>query len=133
MKFYFDYFYYRIMKLFLKYPTDRGVRAIFLISLMQSMIVISLIEGCLPLFLGKSAIAEILSQIIWLIVFVVFGLFFFNFLNYQGRYNEFEHYWKNETQQKKTIKGLLIIISLLIPFVVYAYITSWVYHITKGI
>jgi magnesium-transporting ATPase (P-type) len=133
MRFYFDYFYYRIMKLFLKYPTDRGVRAIFLISLMQSMIALSLIEGCLPFFLKKSEMAELLSQIIWLIVFIVFGLFFFNFLNYQGRYSEFDQHWQNESKAKKTIKGLLVIFSLLIPFVVYAYLTSWVYHVAKGI
>jgi hypothetical protein len=133
MKFYFGYFYYRIAKLFLKYPTDRGVRAIFLISLMQSLIVISAIEGSLPFFLGKTAIAGFLSQINWFIVFIVFGAFFLNFLNYQGKYSQFEQYWKNESQPTKTIKGLLIVFSLLIPFIVYAYVTSWIYHIAKGV
>jgi len=131
MKFYFDYFYYRIMKFFFRYPTDRGVRAIFLISLMQSLIVISVVEGCLPLFLGKIEIAEILSQIIWVIGLVVFGLFFVNFLKYQGKYNEFEQHWKNEPKKTKTIKGLLIITSLLVPFLLYVYVTSRLYDLAK--
>jgi len=133
MKFYFDYFYYRIMKLFLNYPTDRGVRAIFLISLMQSMIVLSIIEGCLPIFLRKIEITELLGQIIWLIIFIVFGLFFINFLNYQGKYDKFDQHWKNESKSKKTTKGLLIILSLLIPIIVYGCVTSWIYHVSKGI
>ncbi len=131
MKFYFDYFYYRIMKLFLRYPSDRGVRAITLISLMQSMLIISIIESSLPLFLRKDDIAMVLSQISWFILLVVLCLFFYNFQNYQGRYNEFDENWKSEANPKKAIKGLLIIISLLIPFVIYAYVTSRLYHITK--
>jgi magnesium-transporting ATPase (P-type) len=119
------------MKLFLSYPSDRGVRAIFLISLMQSMIAMSLIEGCFPLFLEKSEMEALLKQIVLLISFVVLGFFFFNFLNYQGKYSEFDQNWKNETKSRKTIKGLLIIISLLIPFAVYAYVTSWVYQFVR--
>ncbi len=132
MKFYFDYFYYRVAKFFLKYPTDKGVRAISIISLMQSLIVLSMIEGCLPLFLGKIAIARILSKITWLIVFIVSGSFFFNYLKYPRRYSEFDQHWQNETQTKKIVKGLLIVISFIITFIVYAYVTSWLYRYRSG-
>ena len=120
MKFYFDYFYYRITKMFIKYPSDRGIRAILLISLIQSLLLISAIEICLPLFLEKGEIKQLLNQFVWVIAFVVFGLFFLNFLKYRGRYVEFNQHWQNELQAKKIIKGLLVILSLIVPIVVYA-------------
>jgi hypothetical protein len=119
------------MKLFLKYPLDRGVRAIFLISLMQTMIAMSVIEGCVSLFLGRSEMEVLLKRVVWLISFVVLGFFFFNFLNYHGKYGDFDQYWKNETRQIKMMKGWLIIVSLLISFAVYAYVTSWAYQLVK--
>jgi amino acid transporter len=132
MKFYFDYFYYRITKVFLRYPTDQGIRAISLIVLMQSLVIISIIEICLPMFFGKGEIIQILGQFSWVIALIVLVLFYLNFLNYRRKYMKLEQHWQNEPKAKKILRGVLMIISFPVPFVVYAYITSWIYHFAKG-
>jgi hypothetical protein len=131
MKFFFDYFYYRITKLFVRYPTDQGVRALFLISLMQSMILLSVIQGCFVLCVERAAMAGVLKLNNVLIFLVVFGAFFLNYRKYHGRYTVLNLYWQNEPKEKKNARGILIVFSFIASFIIYVFITSLIYDISK--
>lgn len=131
MKFYFDYFYYRITKFFSKYPADKGIRAICLIGLTQSLFILSVVELSLPLFLHKSEIKMILSHFIWLAAIVVFVSFFLGFLNYNGKYPEYERHWRYESKTQKSFKGAAILLSSIASFIIFDFVTSWLYHFVK--
>jgi len=129
MKFYFDYFYYRISELFIKTKRDRGTRAVVIISIAQSVLVLTLTLLLQPLVLKRSDIHHMLTRFPWFIALVVFLFSFYNFLKYRGRYHEFAAHWCNEPKQKRKLKGVVIVISLIVPLLVYCFVTNWLHHI----
>ncbi|MGZ3756021.1 MAG: hypothetical protein ACXVAY_20045 [Mucilaginibacter sp.] len=131
MNFYFDYFFYRISKLFRKYNGDQGARAIVAIAFIESALVLSIVQGSLCLFFDREVLLLFLAYIEWVIVFVVSFLSIINYLLFKGRYKEFDERWKNESKFKKRIKGALILISSVIALIAYSDATSWIYHIGK--
>ena len=53
----------------------------------------------------------------WLFVAVYIGLFIYNYRKYNTTYNKYRQYWKDESQGKRIYKGLFVILSLVIPWV----------------
>ncbi|RZL36236.1 MAG: hypothetical protein EOP00_29665, partial [Pedobacter sp.] len=96
MYFFFDYFYYRITKLFFKKDGRTGATAIVLISLMQTLS-LWLITGdpILGYYLTIDESDKYAKYIGYIGGLIFLIIFFINYKKYNGKYNKFRFHWQN--------------------------------------
>lgn len=120
MRFYFDYFYYRVYKLFINYKSDGGSRALVFISLIQTFLILAIIEFYFIIF-ARNSLVEFKRYIPSLIVFLVFILCVVNYFKYRGRYKEFDEFCRADSKSNKRIKGILMVLTVVLTFLIYNY------------
>lgn len=119
MNFFFDYTYYRVTQLMFKRDGRTGGTAIVLICLSQSFIIALAIEPLFRYVISKEVMYEYAKQYSYAIVAVYLILFFINYRKYNGTYNKYRYHWKDETKSTRLLKGLLVILSLFFPMLVF--------------
>jgi hypothetical protein len=121
MKSYIDYVYYRISKLYYKYDGGIGIYAMLVISLTEGLLVLDIFLFLEQFFFTKQQLqtSKLIGPII--VIVSIFPLSLFNYLRFvrpKGKYDVLNNLWKDESRIKRTIKGLLIFISLLVPWLI---------------
>lgn len=96
-----------------------GGTAIVLICLSQSFIIALAIEPLFRYVISKEVMYEYAKQYSYAIVAVYLILFFINYRKYNGTYNKYRYHWKDETKSTRLLKGLLVILSLFFPMLVF--------------
>lgn len=120
MSFFFEYIYYRITKAYYKWDGDDGGTAIIGISMIQVVIILDFVLFLLRIFYDKSETSSLRNPLKWVfgILFVV--AYFYNSRKHKNSYEKYKLYYSKETKKQKTLKGLLVIISMLLPwFIIY--------------
>jgi hypothetical protein len=117
MKFFFDYIYYRITKFYFKWDGRTGGTAIVAISIIQTLLLGDVVVFLTRLVLERNDTTPYSKTIAcifggMLILFVIY-----NYRKYNGSYNKFRSFWKEETRIQKNIKGFLVIASLIVPWI----------------
>lgn len=115
MNFYFDYFYYRICKFFGR--TEGESKALGAVVGTQ---IIFMAEVCLTiihLFFTTKQIIPYAKLILW-VIFLGGGIVVFiaNYVKYRNKYHELDEHWKNEPRNRKIMKGYLVVLHLLLPW-----------------
>ena len=109
-KSFFEYFFYKIAKINIKYT--KPDRAIVSVSALQVSIVMNVIIFFQSLFYPQpKRHLSIYDLIIFLVLF--FTIDFFNTKIYEGRYEELDKRWGNETQKGKTIGLVIVLFSII--------------------
>ncbi len=117
MKFYFDYIFYRMAQFFFKRDGSLADRAIFGVSMIQSLIILTI---CLIIthFLFSTQYLHSHSKQGGLIAVCITLLFIiYNFRKYKGRYHIYREYWKDELHSQRVKKGYLVLFSLIMPWI----------------
>lgn len=117
MNFFFDYIYYRITKFYFKWDGRTGGTAIVAISMIQTLIVGDIAVFLVRLFVDRSDTASYSKAIGYFFAIMLIFFVLYNYRKYNGRYNKFRSVWKEETREKKLIKGFLVIASLVVPWI----------------
>ena len=112
MYFFFDYIYYRLTKFYFKWDGRTGGTGIVGVSMIQGVMLLN------SFFFLYGQIYGILKRQMhpwekWLIAVAFFGIVYLNYRKYNGKYNKFRSYWKDESSFKRFIKGLMVIVSLI--------------------
>ena len=116
-RFFFDYIYYRITKTYFKWDGRTGGTAIVAISLIQALFVFDIMAIIARIFFDKLFFAPYTKAISPIAFILVFALGFFNYQKYNGTYNKFRSHWKDESETAQALKGLLVALSIFLPFV----------------
>jgi hypothetical protein len=53
----------------------------------------------------------------YVLIALMVGLIAFNYFKYNGKYNLLKNKWKHETKIQRTIRGYLVLFSLVLPWV----------------
>ena len=130
MKSYIDYIYYRINKLYYKHDRGLGVYAVLIISLTEGFLVLDAFLFLEHFFFTTQQLqtSKLIGSII--IIISIFPLSLFNYIRYikpKGTYDKLNSLWKDESLTKRIIKGLLIFILLLVPWLLL-FIMNFLHH-----
>jgi len=128
MNFYFDYIYYRISKLYYKYDKGKGVYGFTYIMLTEGVLLFDLLMFVERFFFGTQRLqgTKIDDLIISVVIILPVTLFnYFKYIRPKGKYEHFDNYWKDEPKTKRIIKGFLVFISLVVPWLLLFLITEW--------
>jgi hypothetical protein len=118
---FFEYLYYRITKAYLKWDGDEGITAIIAISMLQTLLIGDLIIFIIRLFLDRGETLEYakIASGVGVGMFLLLG--FINFSKYRKKFEEYQLRWSNENKSKRRIRGVLIVVSLIIPWLILIY------------
>jgi len=114
--FYFDYVYFIIAKTYFRWDGSTGITAVIIISMIQSCLIGDLLALIITQFFNRSELAPFSKQAGYFGVFIVFLCCFMNYRKYDGKYKELRDYWSYETRSVRFVKGFLVIISIIIPW-----------------
>ena len=116
MNFYFDYIYYRITQFYFKWDGRTGGTAIVAISMIQTLLVGDIFVFFSRLSFNRDDTAPYSKMIGYVFVLILVLLVIYNYHKYDGNYNRLKLYWKEETGKLRLVRGFLVIISLLLPW-----------------
>lgn len=112
---YFDYVYFRTAKFFFKKDGADATRALAFLSMTQSILLFELFFTInryllkLPIKGSDTKLAAIIFT---------FFLCYLNHLRYKNKYFLFRQKWFNEENLLYTIKGYLVLLALMAPFII---------------
>jgi hypothetical protein len=115
-KFYFDYIYFRMTQAYFRWDGRTGGTAIVAIMMVQTLVVFDVFLFILRIFYDCNEINHFVF-IKWGLIGMSFMFLIYNYQKYNGRYNKLRYYWKEETRRTRIGKGILVIISLILPWI----------------
>ena len=128
----FDYVYYRITHLYLRWYGKEGPMGAVIVTFVQTCIIACLVLFTARYFFSYSNTSEY-SKIFGYGAMAFFVIMYtINFVRYQDRFESLDERWKGETEQQKTLRGLIMVISILIPFILLIIINSFTRHLHFG-
>jgi len=114
-----DYMFYRIAKAYYKWDSQEAITAIFTISIFYCFLI------CFPAVLitryyfGRSFLTENANIAKPILIIVALFFLLLNFFRYRGKFDILSDKYKNETVRKRTLKGILVLLALLVPIIVF--------------
>lgn len=117
MKFFFEYIYYRITQFYFKWDGRTGGTAIVAISMIQTLLIGDIVVFLSILLLEKGDTSPYSKTIAYFFGIILVMLVIYNYRKYNGRYNKFRSFWKKETRRERFFKGVLVITSLICPWI----------------
>ncbi len=70
-------------------------------------------------FLTKNELASHAKQFGWVAGLLALVLYFLNYRKYDGKYDNYLLQWKDESPNKRFVKGIFVILSLSLPLISY--------------
>ncbi|HTE01614.1 MAG TPA: hypothetical protein VK668_20140 [Mucilaginibacter sp.] len=119
MNFFFDYIYFRITKWKYKSQGSNSATAISFIAVMQTMFIEAFINPMFKFYLTQDYMRLHARQLGWIAGVIFVFLMFVNYRIFDGKYEQFEVKWKDETPNKRFYKGVLVVFSFFIPIILF--------------
>lgn len=122
MNSFFDYVYYRITQLYHKWDGRVGTTAIVAISIFQTLVFVDIFTIVLRLLYDRNTTKEYVTVGKWIITVLMALIVIYNYKKYRQQYNKQRFLWKDEPKAQRFIKGVLIVILLILPWLPMIYI-----------
>ncbi|MFC1224441.1 hypothetical protein ACFE6N_11570 [Pedobacter sp. BG31] len=113
--FFFEYIYYRITQLFFKRDGRTGFTGIAFISILQTISVGVIVLEISKQLLTADKRAFYSKPFGYLGIAISLFFMLYNYKKYNGKYNQYRFYWKDETKKTRILKGFYILLTFLLP------------------
>lgn len=121
----FDYIYYRLNKVYYKWDGENGSTAAIGVSMVQSMILGDFILLLIKVIFTKEQIMIFSEKFVFFIGFTFICFVVYNyFFRYRNKLSYQNSCWTNETTKQREIRGILVVVSLIIPWILLIFITK---------
>lgn len=110
-----DYIYYRVTKVYFKWDGRTGATGIIAVSMIQITALLNVVVFINYLMYDSRPNP---NAGVWISIYVLVGAFviLLNYFKYDGKYNRLKKHWASEPARLKEVKGLLVIVALLLPW-----------------
>lgn len=112
----FDYIYYRVSKVYLKWDGRSGITGIMALTMMQSLLITEAFTIILRCFYSRDEIKELPIRLSYIALVICVVVVFFNTKRYYNTFNKYRFYWKEEPKNLFRLKGGLVLLSLILPW-----------------
>jgi hypothetical protein len=106
-------------KAFFKWDGKGGARALWGVTMIQILTVSEVIWVTMRIFFTHQQLKPFGKEIAWSFVIIGFIFFILNNRKYSGQFDGYDSKWKNESENKKVIKGAFVVFSLVIPWILF--------------
>ena len=94
-----------------------GATALAAITMIQVFILIDLLVVFSRAFFDRFFLKPYVNGIGFFLGLTIVVLLIYNYRKYNGTYNKYRTHWKDETKAQLVIKGILVVASILLPWV----------------
>lgn len=115
MDFFFEYIYYRVTKAYFKWDGRVGITAITAISMIQCVMMFNIYILTLRIVNGTH-VRQMPIYEKWGIALVFSIIYWYNHRKHHKNYNKYKLHWKNESKSLRVLKGFLVFLALLFPW-----------------
>jgi hypothetical protein len=115
--FFFDYIFYRVNDFYFKWDGKGTSTAIAAVSMVQSFMIADIIGFTLRILFDRDQTAPYAKAIALTWATLTFGIFIWNYVKFNDKYEQLKDYWKNESLNQSRLKGLLVILSIVLPWI----------------
>lgn len=106
---FFDYHYYRVAKFYYKRDGSDATTAIISVSSVQGWLMVNLLIFLKQLLFGSEKF-----KYGWIfLTLIMILILFYNYRKYTNKYLEFRNKWVNEDKRKRSLKGFIIILTII--------------------
>lgn len=116
-KFFFDYIFYRVAEFYHKWDGENGITAILFVSTTQVLTVVCFMGIMYKTVLDPEITAKFHSYNKVFVMVLLGSISIFNYFNFRNKLSDYRAYWKGEEKQIRALKGFLIIISFILPWI----------------
>jgi hypothetical protein len=120
--FFFNYVYFRLQGFYKKWDGENGITAVIGVSMIQAVTLIDLCLIVLKQYYSRSETKEYSKIFGYTGVIFLTVLIIFNHFKFKDSFEKFQIIWKDETLQRRRVKGLAVFISLILPWVLLIFI-----------
>ena len=113
--FFFDYIFYRVAKVYMKWDGSNAVTAQISVSLIQTLILVAPLLLITRLLYERSVTSQYSKEIAYAAVAILFLFMLLNYQKYRHKYEELNEYWKNEEQKIKQVRGVMVLLVHVLP------------------
>jgi hypothetical protein len=115
--FFFDYIYYRVTQTYFKWDGRNSITALLAVSMLQTLIIGDICILISRLFWHRNETAPYAKLIAYAGLAIFFVFVIVNFFKYKNKYHMLKSRWKSESPNERKLKGFLVVLSLVIPWV----------------
>ena len=112
-------------KLYFKWDGDFAIRALIGVTMIQLLVVLDGAIFIMRLFFERNITKDYIGIGKWLIALSFFVLLIYNQKKYKGKYLPLHHLWGDESKATKIRKGILVILSLVVPWLPLILMGVW--------
>ncbi len=109
----FDYIFYRLTVSYSHFLEDRGITGQITVSLVQTMLIMNPVVWYFLKYYNAQERAEYTDKMKITVVVVMCIFFVFNAFRYRKRFDKLHERWKDESDLKKGLKFILVLILVL--------------------
>ena len=113
-----DYMYYRIAKAYFKWDGKSAITALLSVSLFPVLLLLSLALVIIGHIYGRPYILEHKTILSIMTISLQFILLLVFYLRYKKIGETLKIRWAKEQEPHKTIKGVIVVFALLLPFII---------------
>ena len=121
MNFFFEYIWYRVSRVYRK-EDKIGITGSGFLAFAQSLAIMILIMRLLKGTLEQDFVSANAKELGYASLLLIFLMIFVNHTLYSKKYDFFDQIYKAESKAKSILKGILVIFSLMFPFIIGALI-----------
>jgi len=120
----FDYIFYKVTKMYFKLDGRTGATGVASVTLVQGFLLCDVFFLLIKIFkVGDlSSYSKAITSIAFLFIMTLFAI---NFYRYKDRYNKLHFIWKSESELRSTLGDIVVICSIVFPFVLMIFIVNW--------
>jgi len=115
--FFWDYIYYRMVQAYSRWEKNNGNRAVVGVSMIQSLLIIDVLMFYLRYSYSTKSLSPYSKKIAWFSVAIFVVISIANEFVYKDKYESLRAKWESESSQERSIKGVLVVLSLVIPWI----------------
>jgi len=119
----FDYIFYKITKTYFKLDGRTGTTGIAAVTLVQGLLLCDILFLVI-LLLSLGDLTKYKKEITFTFAIIILALFALNFYRYKDKYNKLKSKWKNQGEFKSLLGDILVILSIIIPFILIPIIVN---------
>lgn len=119
MGFNFEYIFYRLTRLYIKWDGRGGVTSIVAIAMIQTVLLMIAVGVVLLVFVRVDKVPEYVEYFKYLIGVSYFLFSIRAYRKYSGLYNELGKRWGKESKKVSVLKGVGVLLSLLVPWILF--------------
>ena len=116
-RFFWDYIYYRMVQVYSRWEKNNGNRAVVGVSMIQALLIIDVFVLFLRYAYSTKSLAPYSKKIAWFGVAIFLVISVVNEFVYKNKYDLFRERWENESPRERWIKGVLVLLSLALPWI----------------